>query len=176
MTVYHDNVETEPLLNHAILAIDMPKDTKFYKIYTQAWKNVTLTLLQRPKTIQLIINALMYNHAFHYLSTRDILSLDKLIKRSPNLTLSRILLTDYNLTTKYYLYPSPLPSLASPESALVPMIATLSMNDTPTLVAQPNPKKPTVTPVNSSIKRTQSPYTSNGRLFVTITSDNQLLL
>ena len=82
ITVYHNKVEYELLPNQSILAIDIPKDVKYYKIYTQAWTNVTLTLLQCPKNIKIIINALIYNHTLYCLSTRDILSPDKPIKPS----------------------------------------------------------------------------------------------
>jgi len=49
MKTYKDKVTIELLLNHAFLAIDMLKDVKLHKLYTQALTNVTLSLLQRPK-------------------------------------------------------------------------------------------------------------------------------
>lgn len=54
MTVYHDKVETEPLVKHAFLAIDMPTDAQFRQLYTQAWTNVTLALLQHPQIYELL--------------------------------------------------------------------------------------------------------------------------
>ena len=54
MTVYHAKANIEPLLNYVILVIDMPKDTKFHKRYTQAWTNVTLIFLQRSKIYNLL--------------------------------------------------------------------------------------------------------------------------
>ena len=76
MNVCHDKESTEPLLNYTLLAIDMPHDAKFHKLYTQAWINVTLSLLQRSKNVQIIIDALIYNYVSHDLSNRNILSLD----------------------------------------------------------------------------------------------------
>ena len=99
MTIYDDKAKAEPLLNHVILTIGMPKDEKFHKLYTRAVTNVTLVLLQHPKSIQIIIGALIYSHASHCLSTRDILSRDKLIIMPSYQTLSRILFTDHNFTT-----------------------------------------------------------------------------
>ena len=148
MTVYYDKIENEPLLNHTILAIGMLKDTKFYKLYTQTWVNVTFALLQGPKNIQIIIDALIYDHVSHCLSTRDILSPDKPIKSPYHQTLSRILLIDHNFTTNISSPPSPTISPASPEITRVLIIAVISMSDTPTLVVPPNPKIPTVTPIN----------------------------
>ena len=80
MNIYHDKATPEPLFNHALLAIDLLQDDKFRKLYIQAWTNVTLALFQRPKNVQLIIDALIYKHASHYLSTRTIIPRDKPIK------------------------------------------------------------------------------------------------
>ena len=99
MTIYHDKVETEPFFKRALLEIGIPTDAKFHKLYTQAWTNVTLTLLQRPKSMQNIIDALIYNNTSNCLFIRGILSPEKLIKPPLHQTLSRIFLTDQNFTT-----------------------------------------------------------------------------
>ena len=99
MNVCHDKETTEPLLNYTLLAIDMPHDAKFHKLYTQAWINVTLALLQRSKNVQIIIDALIYNHTSHCLSARTIIPLDKPIKPASHQALSRILPIDHKFTT-----------------------------------------------------------------------------
>ena len=76
ISIFHDKTATEPLFNHTTLVIVMPQDTKVHRLYTQAWKSATLALLQHPKNIQLIIDALIYNYVSHDLSNRNILSLD----------------------------------------------------------------------------------------------------
>ena len=99
MNIYQEHSAIEPFLNHILLVIDMPKDAKLHTLYTQAWTNMTLLLLQCPKNIQNIINALIYNHVSHCLSNQKILFTDKTIKPPSHKARSRILLTDYNFTT-----------------------------------------------------------------------------
>ena len=55
MTVYHDKIETDPLLQQILLAIGIPPDAKFHKLYTKTWTNATLTFLQHPKIYKLLL-------------------------------------------------------------------------------------------------------------------------
>ena len=95
MTVYHDKADIKPYFTYVLLAIDMPLDSTFHELFTQAWTNVTITLLQRPKNIQIIIDIIIYNYTSYYFSKRDILSPDKPIKPPSHHTISRILFIDH---------------------------------------------------------------------------------
>ena len=135
---------------------------------------MTLVLLQHPKSIQIIIGALIYSHAFHCLSTRDILSPDKLIILPSYQTLSRILLTDHNFTKNISSSPlttaiSCLPGIHPCAHERCTLYERHSHTRGPTKL-----KVPTAAYVNSSSKQTQTPNTSNGYLLATITSDNHL--
>ena len=83
---------------------------------------------------------------------------------------SRILLTDHNFTT--YILSSSLTTViyCLPENCPYVHDCCTFYANTSILVAQPNLKIPTVTPVNSSTMQTSTPNTSNGYLPAIITS------
>ena len=157
MSVYHDKSTDEPLLRQALRTVDMPHDAKFHTLYTQAWSNVTLALLQRPKIVQLIIDALIYNHASRCISTppHPLSHPTNPLCNVPNIP-SHV--SSSRITTSP---PTPPPSHghspASQDTTRAPMTGVPSTNAIPSPVDPPDPEILTVPHVNSLTMLTTTP-------------------
>ena len=129
-------------------------------------------LLQHPKNIQIMIDALIYNHASYCLSDKEILSPDKPIKLLSQKILSRILLADHYFTTNIISSPIiPLPCPTSQEPIYVPVTALSYTNGTHTPVAPLNLEIHTTLSIKSSTTQIPTHNILNERLPATTDSD-----
>ena len=63
MNIYQDYALAEPDLLIALNFLQPTKDMKLYKLLSNAWNKVTITLSQLARNIQTIIDAFVYSHA-----------------------------------------------------------------------------------------------------------------
>jgi len=63
MNVYWDAAKTQPDLLRTLNCLNPPNNMKFYRLISKAWNKVLITLLQRARNIQTIIDALVFNHS-----------------------------------------------------------------------------------------------------------------
>ena len=61
MSVYWDYALSNPVLIQTLQCLNPNNNMKLYHLISNAWNRVTIALIQRARTIQTIIEALVYN-------------------------------------------------------------------------------------------------------------------